>query len=395
MNTKILCVDDDANILSGFRRSLRGKFTIDTATSGQAGLRKIEEEGEYAVVVADMNMPQMNGVQFLTEVKKRTPNTVRIMLTGNADQQTAMAAVNHGSVFQFLTKPCPPDMLAKTLEVGLKQYRLIVAERELLENTLKGSVKALADVIAMSNPETLAEAQNIWKHCQSIATRLGIEELWELEIAATLARIGLVTIPPATLEKKRSGKPLTGAEIDMFKRVPEVGAELLSKIPRLENVAAYVRYQEKCYDGRGLPLDDVRGKEIPVGARILKAATDLCHLAGENGSTLTALAEMETTEGVYDPDVLAALKIVLRGASETAAAGVTEDARVRLQDVKPGDVLKDPVRTSEGMVLVPAGTVITPMVKEKLLNFAQIMDVSEFVAVERSESAAAESAVPA
>ncbi|MFH1417727.1 MAG: response regulator, partial [Planctomycetota bacterium] len=136
MSKKILCVDDDPNILNAYRRGLRRLFEIETAEGGAEGLEAIASQGPFAVVVSDMRMPGMDGIQFLTAVKKRAPESVRIMLTGNADQQTAMDAVNEGSIFRFLTKPCPPEHLAKALTAGIEQYRLITAEKELLGKTL-------------------------------------------------------------------------------------------------------------------------------------------------------------------------------------------------------------------------------------------------------------------
>src|SRR4030042_1805929 len=92
----------------------------------------------YAVIVSDLKMPGMNGIKFLSKVREMAPDSVRVMLTGFAELQTAIDAVNEGNIFRFLTKPCPPDILSRALDMGIEQYRLITAERELLEQTLKG-----------------------------------------------------------------------------------------------------------------------------------------------------------------------------------------------------------------------------------------------------------------
>src|SRR6185295_12754277 len=96
---RILLVDDDANILAGYERSLRRKFNIRTAQSGDRGLSLIDEDGPFSVVVADMQMPGMNGVQFLRKTQDKAPESVRLMLTGKSDQQTVSEAVNQGHVF--------------------------------------------------------------------------------------------------------------------------------------------------------------------------------------------------------------------------------------------------------------------------------------------------------
>ena len=129
MSTKILCVDDEENVLTGLQRTLRKQFPIDIAVGGAAGLQRLERDGPYAVVMADMQMPEMNGIEFLKKAQAAAPDTVRLMLTGNADQKTAVDAVNDGHVFRFLTKPCDPPQLTSALEAALKQYRLITAER--------------------------------------------------------------------------------------------------------------------------------------------------------------------------------------------------------------------------------------------------------------------------
>jgi DNA-binding NtrC family response regulator len=152
MSDRILLVDDDANILQGYQRALRKQFVLEPALSGEEGLEAVRAQGPYAVVVADMQMPGMNGVEFLARVKEIAPDTVRMMLTGNADQQTALEAVNEGHIFRFLTKPCSPDLLAKMLGAGLKQYGLVMSERDLLAKTLRGSIQVLTDVLGLVNP---------------------------------------------------------------------------------------------------------------------------------------------------------------------------------------------------------------------------------------------------
>ena len=138
MTDQILCVDDDALVLKGYQRALR-RFSLDVALGPEQALAAIVRRGPYAVVVSDMRMPHMNGLTLLAEIRKLAPDTVPMMLTGDADQQAARAAVQQGRVFRFLTKPCPPDALANALEDGLEQYRLIVAQRQWCATSPSGS----------------------------------------------------------------------------------------------------------------------------------------------------------------------------------------------------------------------------------------------------------------
>ena len=134
LSEKILLVDDEPAVLDGLRRLQHG-MKIETAVGGERGLEMLQSNGPFAVVVSDMCMPLMNGVQFLAKVKALAPSTVRMMLTGYADLDTAIAAVNEGSIFRFLTKPCRKETFEKAINDALAQYRSATAERNLLEKT--------------------------------------------------------------------------------------------------------------------------------------------------------------------------------------------------------------------------------------------------------------------
>jgi DNA-binding NtrC family response regulator len=143
MAEKILLVDDDPLILEGHKRSLSREFLLETALGPVQALKLVTDNGPYALVVSDMRMPEMDGIHFLTQVKSVSPDTVRVMLTGYADIETAMSAINEGNIFRFLTKPCSREIMARTLTAGLVQYRLITAEKQLLEQTLSSSIQVL------------------------------------------------------------------------------------------------------------------------------------------------------------------------------------------------------------------------------------------------------------
>ena len=219
MNRKVLFVDDDQNILAAYHRNLRKHYDLDVALGGPQGLQAIQEHGPYAVVVADMQMPHMNGVQFLQELEKEAPDTIRLMLTGNADQKTAMDAVNRGHVFRFLTKPCSTDDLAVAVNAGLRQYQLVNAERDLLENTLKGGVNVMVELLSILDPDSFGRAQKVADLAQKIGRILGLESPWMLGLGAMLSKIGVVTVPPSILAKQRAGKAILPEERDLLKEL--------------------------------------------------------------------------------------------------------------------------------------------------------------------------------
>ena len=105
----VLLVDDEENLLSGLRRQLRGKFEVFTAEGGDQALEMLENQSEIGVIVADMHMPGMTGLELLEAFSNKSPTTTRIMLTGNANQDCAVEAINKSHVFGFLNKPCSTD----------------------------------------------------------------------------------------------------------------------------------------------------------------------------------------------------------------------------------------------------------------------------------------------
>jgi len=308
MNEKILFVDDDPNLLASCERNFRRNFPLETAEGGEAALKKIAAHGPYAVVVSDRQMPGMDGIQLLSLVKERAPDTVRIMLTGNADLEGAIKVVNEGNIFRFLTKPCPPEILIKAVEDARAQYRLVISEKELLNKTLSGSIKLLTDILSIMEPQSFGRAQTMRDIITSIAKKFKTENDWEIHLAVMLAPIGHVTIPSETLVRARAGGALSSVEEQMLAQLPETAARLLANIPRLEGVARVVRYQHKRYDGTGFPPDSIKGDSVPLGSRLLKILDDMAQLQAGGKNRSAALDEMQGRRGWYDPSLLDAVR---------------------------------------------------------------------------------------
>lgn len=365
MNNRILCVDDEEKVLKGITRQLSDDFAVDTANSGHEGLRRIAQSEPYAVVVSDMRMPAMNGIQFLQQVRQQSPDTTRILLTGFADLNTTVAAINDGHIFRFLAKPCPAAALSNALSDGIKQYQLVTSEKELVDGTLKGSVKVLSDVLGLVNPVAFGRASRVKRIVLAIARYLGAKDIWELEIAAMMSALGCVTIPDNTLEKLIHGRPLTAEEENAFERHPAVASSLLENIPRLGRVAEIVAYQEKHFDGGGFPHDSVRGEAIPFGARILKVALDFDIEEANSESPVEAINRLKQRGHQYDPHILKALGQVL----EQLYCLKPRDAQ--LSDLRNGMVIAENVLSKNGQILIAKGHEVTPSVRRFLSNFVE------------------------
>jgi DNA-binding NtrC family response regulator len=139
-------------VLAAMERNLFGEFDVMVALSGEAGLAAIARGERFAVIMSDMRMPGMDGATFLSKVRVICPDSVRLLLTGQADLESSIAAINKGAIFRYLCKPCPKEELVPALNDAVNQHRLICAEKELLATTLTASVKTLTEVLAMVAP---------------------------------------------------------------------------------------------------------------------------------------------------------------------------------------------------------------------------------------------------
>ena len=123
MPDRILLIDDEAHVLDAYRRSLRNRYPLDVASSAEEAVMLIEARGPYAVVVTDLCMPGMDGMELLARLNQARPHIMRIMITGKADLGTAIDAVNRGQAFRFLEKPCPPETLIQAIDDALDSYQ--------------------------------------------------------------------------------------------------------------------------------------------------------------------------------------------------------------------------------------------------------------------------------
>jgi response regulator RpfG family c-di-GMP phosphodiesterase len=321
-------------------------------------------------------MPGMDGVALLSGIRKLSPDTVRVLLTGYADVDAAIAAVNEGNIFRFLSKPCPSETLIRALEASVEQYRLITAERELLEQTLRGSLKTLTDILALVNPVAFGRAIRARKLISEVATLERVSDPWQAEIAAMLAQIGWVTLPAETTSKLYDGAALSASEQAIVDNLPTQTEQLLANIPRLEPVREILRYRDKHYDGQGPPPNKTSGDAIPWGARALKAVSDFDVLESQGYPAEEALDVMRTRRGWYDPVMLRAIA-KLQG-DKPRDATVT---KLPLHAVQPGMVFAEDVKTPSGLVLIARGQEVTPSLLERIKNLALHSKINDPVLV--------------
>jgi CheY-like chemotaxis protein len=357
---RVLCVDDERNVLDGIAVNLRKDCEVISAGSGAEALRALEADPSITVVMSDMRMPGMDGATVLARARALRPDVPRILLTGQADMASAIAAVNDGQLFRFLTKPCTRDQLQATILAAIEQHRLLSAERVLLENTLHGSVAALVDILAMTNPAAFGRANRVKARGSVLAEALELEPRWQVEMAAMLQPIGYVVLPAATVDKLGAGRALTDDEHRMIARVPAVTEQLLAHIPRLEAVRAILAGAAQP------PAPPARATgHVELAAEVLRIAGELDDLELRGTPIADGLALIRGRPGAYSEPVL------------IGAAYLVGDARPRFEvrevaidDLRKGMVLAEDVRLANGTLLIARGYEVTAGFIERLRNFA-------------------------
>ncbi|WP_310420566.1 response regulator [Catenuloplanes niger] len=364
-------VDDEQRILDAFRRSLHGHYELDTANSGAAGLDKVRGAAHpYAVVVSDMRMPGMNGAEFLAEVRERSPDTVQIVLSGQADLADTIAAVNDGNLFRFLTKPCEPAGLARALDAALAQHRLVMSERELLERTLDGAVTVLTELMAAAHPVAAARTETVRTLIDACVTALRPADTWELRLAAMLGQVGLMAVPPEVIARATDSTDADAEALAMYRGHPRLTRELIGRIPRLERVADWVASQPVTLAEAQAPTP--RASEEPGGAaqQIYETVTAFV-VAVESGlAPGTAVVELARNPR-YPAAVLDAAARAYR------SNDVRRPRQVKGRELVVGMLMNQDVVTKTGMTLVRAGEVLTESHAIRLRHFAEGVGVVE------------------
>jgi response regulator RpfG family c-di-GMP phosphodiesterase len=350
----ILCVDDEPRVTEGLALLLRRIYRAVTAVGGQAALEKIMEIGAPAVILSDMRMPGMDGASLLKTVKRLYPETTRILLTGEPGRDAVVSAINEGQIFRFLTKPCAPEKVLAAIEAGVTYHRLLTAEKTLLQDTLVGCIKALVDVLAITNPVAFGRSNRVKSLAMAVARDAGHPSFWQLEAAAMLSQIGYISLPVELVEKLYYGANLTSEESVLAAAAPAVAQTLLGHIARLEPVLEILTLSQK---PAGSSVDGLN----TLGANILRLVLEYdVQVARGNAAAVQDIRALNRHESRLVEQLAAAVG---------TDSGKDEITEISVGKVKTGMIILDDVRTHKGVLLVPKGFEVTDAFIERMRNF--------------------------
>lgn len=371
--TEILCVDDEPQVVEGLKDLLDGRYHVHIATSGADGLDILAQRPNIAIIMSDMRMPSMDGAAFLQKARVVAPQAVRMLLTGYADMDSAMAAVNKGQIFRFLTKPWTPDDLDLAFQAAMDQYRLMTAEKVLLQQTLLGCLKALLDVLAVVEPIAFGRAQRLKRIVGALVEELRIQSAWPLEAAALLCQLGCIGMSDAVLLKLYEGDPLDEEDEREVSAGISNARKLLEPIPRLEPVLEILA-----------GLSQAVGEAGPLGSRVLRVAMDFDSLEAHGYSPRQAVEAMRSRAGRYDPMLLDALSH-----TSVRPEGHGDAHYATTEQMCAGEYVAEDIRKRGGVLIVPRGVELTANVIAHIRKFRGSLEKESFKVSRRPEATAA------
>lgn len=361
----LLFVDDEPNVLKALKRLFRTTdYNVHLAEGGQAGLAILQQQ-PIDLIISDMRMPQMDGAQFLAQAAQRWPETVRILLTGYADIESTIAAVNNGKIYSYCSKPWEDNELKILVNNALEQKQLREQRQQLFEivnrqnqqlkelnasleekvekrteqlkisllridqahDALKKqyaeSVKVFAKTIEMRPGIKSGHAIYMAEKAREVGLRMDMDaaQLKDLVYAGLLLQIGKMSLPDSLLTMALMS--MSSQQKKRFLNHAQEGSNLLKGIEPLQNAAMIIHHQYEYYDGSGDPAG-LRGAEIPLGARILSVIRDyITYLDGSITGTAMTTEQVKSRlltkkRSHYDPEVVDIFLAVLKESEQTS-----------------------------------------------------------------------------
>lgn len=403
---RVLCVDDEANILSALRRLFRPcGYVVTVAASGEEGLA-ILDQAPFDLVISDMRMPGMSGAQFLEEVSTRWPDTMRLLLTGYADIDSTIDAVNKGRIFHYVSKPWDDKALLlivrhalerKQLERDKARLEALTAQQneelkdvnaslelKVMERTVElrkanehikasfiTSIKVFANLIELREGAIGGHSRRVAELARKLAKRAGMDAaaVQDVFLAGLLHDIGKIGLPDTLLS--RAVAEMSGPELLRYRKHPQAGEHALMALSELAQAARLVRSHHERFDGKGYP-DGLAGEQIPLGARIVAVANDydglqIGTLAARKRTAREALELLEAGRGrSYDPGVL---DLFLEVVAESERDDLKE-VGLSVARLMPGMILSRDLVTRQGYLLLATDFVLTAGIIRQIQEYA-------------------------
>lgn len=418
----VLCVDDELNILKSMKRLLhKQNYQLLVAESGKKALSLMQQHSVH-LIISDMKMPEMSGVQLLEKVAQSYPDTYRILLTGYSDMESTIDAVNKGKIHRYLQKPWNNEEIIKSVEEGLEKTRLqheniqlqkfikkqniilkelnqnlenkvqlrtkqIHLAMQRIERNNKATQKVLYNLISINPNLSGSFANSVSLLSRRIAENLALpkEQVDDITYAALLCEIGLLS-----LDKSIYNKPFTKLNYNQQQKYLEqvkTAQLVFSPAVHLQDVSEMITRQFECHNGTG--PNKLNASQIPIGAKIISVARDYCRyslgrMTGNKMNETDTQKEMKKFTGTrYDPTILEMLFT-----TDEIISDEFLEKPIPIMSLEPGMVLKYNLFNNAHILLLPEGHVFSESTITKLLKFEKSQPKSLAIIIEEQKQEA-------
>ena len=421
----VLCVDDEPHILSALRRLFRTQgYEVVSADSGRAGLEVLASR-QVDLIISDMRMPEMDGVAFLEQARQRSPDTMRVLLTGHADVSQILDAVNRGEIYRYITKPWDDHEMTLVVRHALERQGLerdrrrlealsvqqneqlrelnqsleakvasrteeLVGSNDKLKRNFLTSIQVFSSLIELRGENLAGHSRRVADLARRIALRMGLDarETQQIFIAGLLHNIGKIGFSDSLLDM--AVPRMNGDLLGLYRSYPARGEQLLMPLEDLREAATLVRAHQERFDGEGFP-DRLAGLDIPLGARILALASDYDNLQIGTLSERqlrpdqAAKIVIESSGKRYDPAVVAAFGEVTTGRNPVETL---RDTGLPVAKLKPGMRTTRDLVTKEGSLLLSTDHLLTERMIGQIGDFERTSGATFLVYVKLKAEAA-------
>lgn len=387
---RILVVDDVLNNAMRMACDLEEQgHQVLGAGSGKEALELAAAE-RPDVILLDAVMPEMDGVEVCRRLKSDGQlGTTAVILMAAEDEDRQIVEGLDAGADDYLHKSCCKEMLAVRLQSVLrtradrkaiaqidqqlqeqvaKREKIEQSQAELLSNTFSASIQMLVDFVELLQPDCVGLMLRVHGVVKGICAEMGMGDSWEMDVATMLSHVGCVKVPSEVVSKVCDGQQLSFSEKRMFWKHPQIAADIIKRIPRMQQVARIVEYQERCFNGDGPPFDDrvTRGREIPQGARILRLALGFDALVISGSTNHEAIELIRSHEGMYDLGLVEVL------GQRVVREPEWEIRSLMVKQFRPGMVLAEHIFSRDDSVLIRNGRTITAAVLKSLHRYRDV-----------------------
>jgi len=406
----LLIVDDELNVLHSLKRTLIDEdFEIILSTSGPEGLKELEKNENIALILSDMRMPGMTGVEFLEKAKDISPDTLRIILTGYADIEAAIEAINRAGLYRYITKPWKDEELLQTVKEAVSKYKLItenkrlaemvkkqkdalkqwntrlnkivqdkttelIKKNEILNKNYESSIFVLTEVIELRNTSLKRHCNSVTEIAVNIAKKLNLkpEEIENIRVASLLHDIGKIGFSDSLIHKDPAD--MSPEEILEYRKHPLRGQITVDPVENLREAGILIRHHHERYDGTGFP-DGLTGQEIPLGSRIISVADFVdkmtTRILEESAVKITLNYVLERVNKQFDPKLYEFLENPLKELHRKKL-NIRTEKKICIEELNPGMIIAKDIVTGSGITFLPKGTKLNEKHIESINRYEKI-----------------------